>query len=167
MVNILISKYKVMCIDHITIRHFSLSKVSCAAAATCVSRYQRRLLLRPYLKRRRGVICTFTWSRITDSKTEANETGQAQNEIVSDICLSSSIGSDQELKAKGPVFESRSDFFFSFIFFFSFCPPCDNKGKEMKKNIYYKLITFFGKCLNHEMRHCIKYLNRKGIEVSS
>ena len=35
---------------------FSLLNVNLAAAATCVCRQHGRLLLRPYLKRRRGVI---------------------------------------------------------------------------------------------------------------
>ena len=31
--------------------------------------------------------------------------------------------------------------------------------------MYYQLIIFIGECKNQEMPLCIKYLNRKGIEV--
>ena len=31
--------------------------------------------------------------------------------------------------------------------------------------MYYQLIIFIGECKNQEMPMCIKYLNRKGIEV--
>ena len=31
--------------------------------------------------------------------------------------------------------------------------------------MYYQLIIFIGECKNYEMLLCIKYLNRKGIEV--
>ena len=55
---------------------------------------------------------------IIDSKIEANYTGHAQNERVWDTYLCSSVGSVQELKAKGPGFESQSDLFF--VLFFSF-----------------------------------------------
>ena len=66
-----------------------------------------------------------------------------------------------EFKTKGSVFESWSDHFF-FLFFI--CLPCDNKAKEIKK-MYYQLFIFIGECKNQEMPLCIKYLNRKGIEV--
>ena len=50
------------------------------------------------------------------------------------------------------------------FFVFFICLPCDNKAKEIKK-MYYQLIIFIGECKNQEMPLCIKYLNRKGIEV--
>ena len=64
-------------------------------------------------------------------------------------------------RKKGSGFESWSDRFF-FLFFI--CLPFDNKAKEIKK-MYYQLIIFIGECKNQEMPLCIKYLNRKGIEV--
>ena len=52
--------------------------------------------------------------------------GLAQNEIVWYIYPCSSVGSVQELKAKGPGFESSSNHFVFFYSFF-FCLSCDNK----------------------------------------
>ena len=53
----------------------------------------------------------------------------------------------------------------SITFFFSLFVSLVTK-KLWKSNIYYQLIIFFGKCKNHEMPYYIKFLNRKGIEVS-
>ena len=65
-----------------------------------------------------------------------------------------------EFKTKGSGFESWSDH----IFFFSlFVSPMTIKLRKYK--MYYQLIIFIGECKNYEMLLCIKYLNRKGIEV--
>ena len=64
-------------------------------------------------------------------------------------------------KTKGYGFESWSNRNF-FLFFI--CLLCNNNAKEMKK-MSYQLIIFIGECKNQEMPLCIKYINRKGIEV--
>ena len=45
--------------------------------------------------------------------------------------LCSSVGSKLGYKTKGSGFESWSDLFFLFFI----CLPCDNKAKEIKKNV--------------------------------
>ena len=64
-------------------------------------------------------------------------------------------------KTKGSGFGSWSDRFF---FFFLYLSPFDNKAKKIKKNVL-SSDYIYCECKNQEMRLCIKYLNRKGIEV--
>ena len=64
-------------------------------------------------------------------------------------------------KTNGSGFESWSNRFF-FLFFI--CLLCNNNAKEIRK-MCYQLIIFIGECKNQEMPLCIKYINRKGMEV--